>query len=92
MDYQWTSKTKTRPGRWYGFANHKTQVEDPSIKEPYFIEGPSEGPTWEWIKGLGVGYGGFVADKLTQRYPKSRRPFARRVVLGDNGVKDIGTK
>ncbi|KAF3913553.1 hypothetical protein ABW20_dc0104436 [Dactylellina cionopaga] len=58
--------------------------------EPYHIEGPSMGETWEWLKspllnfyGLGLGYAQWAADKSTRRYPKGRKVSKRESSDGE---------
>ncbi|KAF3927962.1 hypothetical protein ABW20_dc0109126 [Dactylellina cionopaga] len=78
-DYQW---------QWGGssltFSSDKKQV--PGTAEPYFVEGRNDGQqTWDWFLSLSSGYGGFLSDRLTQRYPKGRKVSKRAPSL------EIGT-
>ncbi|KAF3908857.1 hypothetical protein AA313_de0201069 [Arthrobotrys entomopaga] len=42
----------------FSFSNGRVRVSDPRVKEPYFLEGPSKGETWDWLANLGALSGG----------------------------------
>ncbi|EPS45743.1 hypothetical protein H072_299 [Dactylellina haptotyla CBS 200.50] len=50
------------PGQSMSWSNQRTRVNDPRIKEPYYLEGPGQERTWDWLRNLdglrGLGLGG----------------------------------
>ncbi|KAF3905231.1 hypothetical protein ABW21_db0202628 [Orbilia brochopaga] len=63
------------PGQRMRWSKNRQQVHDPGIKEPYYIEGPSDGPTWDWLRTLnGGGLGlGLLKGSIRKREQSSPR-------------------
>ncbi|KAF3925197.1 hypothetical protein ABW20_dc0103217 [Dactylellina cionopaga] len=105
-DWVWSPKwgfgKNGEPGFTMTFSKHRVNVQDndPTLKEPYFIEGPDlhinlEGnfeQTLEWLQSLwklgGTAYR-FALDRLGQRYNPGRRrkPIVKRAAAETEEVQ-----
>ncbi|KAK6524153.1 hypothetical protein TWF694_005814 [Orbilia ellipsospora] len=63
------------------FSNGRVRVNDPSIKEPYFLEGPSKGENWDWFANLGNLSGGLgrIAKRDDLHQEKRSRNIRERI-------------
>ncbi|KAF3934609.1 hypothetical protein ABW20_dc0101738 [Dactylellina cionopaga] len=64
-DYWIGERTPDIAPQKLALSKNRVQVHDPDFREPYYIEGPSDGPTWNWFGALGAGLGGL--SKIAKR-------------------------
>ncbi|KAJ6258747.1 hypothetical protein Dda_6800 [Drechslerella dactyloides] len=65
--WQWNmAGLDTEPGQTLKWASIRSAVNNPSLKEPYYLEGPSKNTDsdWNWLLNLNAGSGGALAGRL----------------------------
>ncbi|KAF3918349.1 hypothetical protein ABW21_db0207792 [Orbilia brochopaga] len=64
-DWAWKMNGLDRePGQTMKWTNTRVQVNDPDLKEPYYLEGPSDRSAWNWLTNPNRLVGGGFADAL----------------------------
>ncbi|KAK6347278.1 hypothetical protein TWF696_007350 [Orbilia brochopaga] len=53
------------PGQTMRWSNSRTRVNDPDLKEPYYLEGPGDQTKWNWLANLNSVSGGSLAASLS---------------------------